>query len=151
MDLEKNSMTALAEKLAVLGGTGPLKQREWRIRCRLGWHDKASSAVRHMLHRERLPSLDEAKEIEAHTSGIAQKGLRPMRGRMSLSFPPCEPLLPRWKRATRSFTSRTLKRCAKCCFSAGLRLLSMADKIEGRTHDAGKSVRLGAAEDHGQS
>jgi hypothetical protein len=58
-------MTALAEKLSAIGGDGPLKSREWRIRSRLNWHTKAASAVRHMLYGERTPSLDEAKQIEA--------------------------------------------------------------------------------------
>jgi hypothetical protein len=72
--LEKGSMNALAEKLSDIGGHGPLKAREWRIRCRLNWHHKASSAVRHLLYRERCPSLDEAKEIEAaHLKFCAEK------------------------------------------------------------------------------
>lgn len=65
MVLEKFSMTALAEKLAAIGGDGPLKSREWRIRSRLNWHTKARSAVRHMLYGERCPTLEEAKQIEA--------------------------------------------------------------------------------------
>jgi hypothetical protein len=65
MKLEFSSMTALAEKLAAIGGDGPLKSREWRIRSRLNWHTKAASAVRHMLYGERTPSLEEAKQIEA--------------------------------------------------------------------------------------
>lgn len=65
MVLEKSSMHALADKLAALGGEGPLKAREWRIRCRLNWHDKAASAIRHLLYSERRPTLNEAKEIEA--------------------------------------------------------------------------------------
>jgi len=74
MMLEKVSMAAIAEKLSAIGGTGPLKEREWRIRCRLGWHDKAASAVRHLLYRERRPSLDEAREIEAaHLKFCAEK------------------------------------------------------------------------------
>jgi hypothetical protein len=65
MELEKPSMTVLVEKLSALGGSGPLKAREWRIRCRLNWHDKAASAVRHLLYRERCPTIVEAREIEA--------------------------------------------------------------------------------------
>lgn len=65
MRLETITMIALAEKLNAIGGTGPLKVREWRIRARLNWHHKATSAVRHMLYGERLPSLEEAKQIEA--------------------------------------------------------------------------------------
>jgi hypothetical protein len=72
--MEESSMTALAEKLTDIGGTGPLKAREWRIRCRLNWHDKASSAVRHLIYGERRPSLDEAREIEAaHLKYCAEK------------------------------------------------------------------------------
>ena len=44
----------------------------------------------------------------------------------------CVPLWPRWKIATRHFSSRTLMRCAKYCFSAGLRLLRVKDWIDGR-------------------
>lgn len=58
-------MGSLAEKLTHLGGAGRLKEREWRIRCRLNWHRKSRSAVRHLLYGERRPSLDEAREIEA--------------------------------------------------------------------------------------
>lgn len=65
MDLEKISTMALAEKLGAIGGTGPMKAREWRIRCRLGWHDKAASAIRHLLYGERRPTWQEAREIEA--------------------------------------------------------------------------------------
>ena len=65
MRMEKSSMNAIAEKLSAIGGHGPLKAREWRIRCRLNWHDKARSAVRHLLYGERRPTLAEAKEIEA--------------------------------------------------------------------------------------
>jgi len=64
MKLEFSSM-AIAEKLAALGGSGPLKAREWRIRNRLGWHAKAQSAVRHILYGERRPTVEEVKEIEA--------------------------------------------------------------------------------------
>ena len=74
MNLEKPSMTAIAEKLTALGGSGPLKMREWRIRCRLGWHTKAASAVRHLLYGERNATLDEAREIEAaHIKYCAEK------------------------------------------------------------------------------
>ena len=66
MDLERFSrMAALAEKLAAIGGSGPLKSREWRIRCRLGWHDKAASAVRHLIYGERTATAEETKQIEA--------------------------------------------------------------------------------------
>lgn len=65
MDLEKISTMALAEKLGALGGSGPMKAREWRIRCRLGWHDKAASAIRHLMYGERRPTWEEAHEIEA--------------------------------------------------------------------------------------
>lgn len=60
-----SKMAALVEKLNALGGHGPMKSREWRIRSRLKWHDKASSTVRHMLYGERCPSIEEAKQIEA--------------------------------------------------------------------------------------
>ncbi len=72
--LEKSSMTAVAHKLADIGGSGPLKLREWRIRSRLNWHAKARSAVRHMLYGERSPTLEEAKQIEAaHLKYCAEK------------------------------------------------------------------------------
>lgn len=74
MGLGKLSMNAIAEKLSAIGGQGPLKAREWRIRCRLGWHNKAPSAIRHLLYQERRPSLDEAREIEAaHLRFCAEK------------------------------------------------------------------------------
>lgn len=63
--MEKLYMTELVQKLHAIGGSGPLKMREWRIRTRLNWHTKAASAVRHLLYRERAPSLEEAKQIEA--------------------------------------------------------------------------------------
>ena len=67
-------MTALTEKLNAIGGIGPLKSREWRIRSRLGWHTKAASTIRHMIYGERLPSAEEAKEIEAaHLKYCAEK------------------------------------------------------------------------------
>ena len=67
-------MAALAAKLSELGGGGKLAEREWRIRCRLNWHRKPKSAVRHLLYGERRPSLDEAKEIEAaHLRLCAEK------------------------------------------------------------------------------
>ena len=74
MKLEKFSMAALADKLGALGGTGKLSEREWRIRCRLNWHHKARSTVRHMLYGERRPDYDEAKQIEAaHLKHCAEK------------------------------------------------------------------------------
>lgn len=74
MTLEKFSMAALAEKLAAIGGGGKLAEREWRIRCRLNWHDKARSTVRHMLYGERRPDAEEAKQIEAaHLRYCAEK------------------------------------------------------------------------------
>lgn len=74
MKLESLSMTALAEKLSAIGGAGKLEEREWRIRCRLNWHTKARSAVRHLLHGERKPSLEESKQIEAaHLRYCAEK------------------------------------------------------------------------------
>lgn len=57
-------MSAFAEKLAFIGGVGKFEVREWRIKRELGWHNKASSTVRHLLHGEQKPSLEEAKEIE---------------------------------------------------------------------------------------
>lgn len=132
MRLEKVSMTALVEKLTAIGGPGPLKQREWRIRVRLNWHHKAKSAVRHMLYGARQPTYQEAREIEAAHLKFCAERIRQMQPRMKLCFRPCVPLWPRWKRATRHFSSRTLMRCAKYCFSAGLRLLRVKDWIDGR-------------------
>ncbi|MFT3987209.1 hypothetical protein [Aestuariivirga sp.] len=67
-------MAALVEKLSVIAGPGKLAEREWRIRCRLNWHTKPKSAVRHLLYGERQPSLEEAKQIEAaHIKHCAQK------------------------------------------------------------------------------
>lgn len=72
--LEKDSMTAIAEKLGALGGPGKLAERDWRIRCRLNWHHKSKSAVRHLLYGERRPSIEEARQIEAaHLRMCAEK------------------------------------------------------------------------------
>jgi hypothetical protein len=74
MYLEKLSMTAATAKLRALGGSGPLKAREWRIRVRLGWHNKAASAVRHLIYGERKPTVDELKQIDAaHLRYCAEK------------------------------------------------------------------------------
>ena len=74
MKLEKFSMAALADKLGALGGTGKLSEREWRIRCRLNWHHKARSTIRHMLYGERRPYVNEARQIEAaHLKHCAEK------------------------------------------------------------------------------
>lgn len=82
MELEKSSipastrrlMAALVEKLNEIGGRGKLAEREWRIRCRLKWHTKRPTTVRHLLYGERVPSLTEAKEIEAaHLKHCAEK------------------------------------------------------------------------------
>lgn len=74
MKLEKFAMTALVEKLAALGGDGPFKSREWKIRSRLNWHTKARSAVRHILAGARKVSLEEAQQIEAaHMKYCAEK------------------------------------------------------------------------------
>lgn len=62
--LESCSMAAIVEKLSAIGGNGKWLEREWRIRVRLCWHDKARSAIRHMVYGERKPSVQEAKEIE---------------------------------------------------------------------------------------
>lgn len=64
--VEKVSMSqALAEMLDRIGGPGKFQERDWRISSRLNWHTKAKSAVRHLLHGERKPTLEEAKQIEA--------------------------------------------------------------------------------------
>jgi hypothetical protein len=75
MVLEKVSMMAvIAEKLNALGGEGKLLEREWRIRSRLNWHTKASSAVRHLIYGERKPTVQEVKEIEAaHVKYCAER------------------------------------------------------------------------------
>lgn len=75
MVLERfSNLAAVAEKLAALGGHGRLKEREWRIRVRLGWHRMPATTIRHMLYGERRPSVDEAREIEAaHVRYCAEK------------------------------------------------------------------------------
>lgn len=76
--LERFSMQLVLEKLADLGGVGgTFKERDWRIRCRLNWHHKAASTIRHMLYRERVPTAGEAREIEAaHLKYCAEKAVR---------------------------------------------------------------------------
>ena len=67
-------MNAIAEKLSAIGGAGKLLEREWRIRNRLNWHTKASSAVRHLIYGERKPTIEEIKQIEAaHLKYCAEK------------------------------------------------------------------------------
>ncbi len=67
-------MTVTIAQLRRLGGAGPMKTVEWRIRVTLNWHSKAASAVRHLLHGERRPTLEEAKDIEAaHLLWCAQQ------------------------------------------------------------------------------
>jgi len=74
MNLEKFAMAVLVEKLAALGGDGPFKAREWKIRSRLNWHTKARSTVRHILSGARKVSLEEARQIEAaHLRFCAEK------------------------------------------------------------------------------
>lgn len=71
--VERFSMSALAEKLSAIGGEGKFSVREWRIKRALNWHDKAPSAIRHMLHGERRPDPIEAKQIEgAHLIKCAE-------------------------------------------------------------------------------
>jgi len=65
MGMEKLSMAVLAEKLGQIAGPGKLEDREWRIRNRLRWHDKAKSAVRHLLNGEQRADLEETLQIEA--------------------------------------------------------------------------------------
>lgn len=67
-------MTALVEKLSSIAGGGKLSEREWRVRCRLKWHTKPKSSVRHLLYGERKPSIEEARQIEAaHFKLCAEK------------------------------------------------------------------------------
>ena len=69
-----STMAALAEKLRELGGVGKLDECVWRIRVRLNWHSKPASTVRHMLYRERRPTVEEAQEIEAaHIKWCAER------------------------------------------------------------------------------
>ena len=58
-------VSAWKDKLAELGGAGPAKVCEERIKTRTGWHDKAPSAIRHMLSGSRKISADERNDIEA--------------------------------------------------------------------------------------
>lgn len=62
--LEKFSMEAVLNKLAAIGGNGKFQEKDWRIRCRLNWHTKAKSAVRHMLSGARKIEPEEIKDIE---------------------------------------------------------------------------------------
>lgn len=48
------------------GGEGPKFQaKDWEIRKRLNWHDKAKSAIRHLLAGERKFSPQEERDVEA--------------------------------------------------------------------------------------
>ena len=74
MFLGKSPMSSLVRKLSEIGGDGPFKSVDWRIRVRLNWHHKAKSAVRHILEGVRKIDLDEAAEIEAaHLKWCAEK------------------------------------------------------------------------------
>lgn len=74
MVMEIVPMTAVAERLAALGGEGRWKACEWRIRVRLNWHTKAKSAIRHLVRGEQVPTLEEVREIEAaHLKYCAEK------------------------------------------------------------------------------
>lgn len=48
------------------GGDGPkLPAKEWNIRKALSWHDKAKSAIRHLLAGEQKFSPQEQRDVEA--------------------------------------------------------------------------------------
>lgn len=61
-------MSAYVEKLDQIGGGSEVKKfalKDWQIRARLKWHDKAKSAIRHILRGDRKLSGQEEREIEA--------------------------------------------------------------------------------------
>lgn len=53
------------EMLEQLGGKRKGEARDWHLRNLLKWHDKAKTAIRHMLYDEQTLSRDEEREIEA--------------------------------------------------------------------------------------
>jgi hypothetical protein len=74
MAMEEKSMESLVTKLNDIAGFGKLANRELRLRSLLNWRTKAKSSIRHLLHGEQRPSLEEAKEIEAaHLKHCAEK------------------------------------------------------------------------------
>lgn len=74
MDMGKSPMTSIVAKLNDLAGPKPTKSQDWRIRVRLNWHDKARSAIRHMLAGTRKITHEEARQIEAgHLRYCAEK------------------------------------------------------------------------------
>ena len=86
MRLEKETMAALTAKLADIAGDGKLQAREWRVRCRLNWHNKAPSRIRHIIYGEVRPSLDEAREIEAAYAKWCANRLREIDGETKQLF-----------------------------------------------------------------
>lgn len=130
MRLGKVSMNAIAEKLTAIGGHGPLKLREWRIRVRLNWHHKARSAVRHLLYGERSPSLEEARQIEAAHLKYCAERIHANAAENAALFREMQSALTAMEESDPEFSSRTLKRCASYCFSAGTRLVKLALRIE---------------------
>jgi hypothetical protein len=53
------------EMLEQLGGKRKAEARDWHLKCLLGWHTKAKSAIRHILYGERTLTAQEERDIEA--------------------------------------------------------------------------------------
>jgi hypothetical protein len=53
------------EMLEELGGDRKAEARDWHLRCLLNWHDKAKSAIRHILSGEQKLSGQDERDIEA--------------------------------------------------------------------------------------
>lgn len=53
------------EMLEELGGDRKAEALDWYLRNKLGWHDKARSAIRHILYGEQALSAQDERDIEA--------------------------------------------------------------------------------------
>lgn len=53
------------EMLEELGGGRKAEARDWHLRCLLGWHKKARTALRHILNGEQKLSAQDERDIEA--------------------------------------------------------------------------------------
>jgi hypothetical protein len=62
--MEMISSAEALDLLVQIAGPGKFAVRELRIKKRLNWRDKASSAIRHILQGERRLTPDEIRDIE---------------------------------------------------------------------------------------
>lgn len=126
----REAMTALVEKLSSIAGGGKLSEREWRVRCRLKWHTKPKSSVRHLLYGERKPSIEEARQIEAAHFKLCAEKIQEHDEATKRLFENMRIASWRWSSPIRASLARTFKRLASFCFATGTRLIKLAIRIE---------------------